>query len=108
MSRESLWRRVSVGALVLMAAGAAHAQLTTGNLYGRVTDVYGATYVGRLRWGGNEEAFWGNYFNGFKEENRWADHLVARLHDCLDEFVQAVDVDDDESIVFGLTHGKSP
>ncbi len=39
MSRETFWRRVSVvGALVLVAAGAAHAQLTTGNLYGTVAD----------------------------------------------------------------------
>jgi len=26
----------------------------------------------RLRFGGDEEAFWGDYFNGFKEENPWA------------------------------------
>jgi hypothetical protein len=33
-------------------------------LYGRVTTDDGATYEGRLRWGGDEEAFWGDYFNG--------------------------------------------
>ena len=41
-------------------------------LYGRITTVGGTTYEGRLRFGGEEEAFWGNYFNGFKDENPWA------------------------------------
>ena len=43
-----------------------------GFLYGRVTTGSGAAYEGRLRFGGDEEAFWGDYFNGFKEENPWA------------------------------------
>ncbi|MDE2921304.1 MAG: hypothetical protein OYL92_15615 [Acidobacteriota bacterium] len=43
-----------------------------GFLYGRVTSGSGAAYEGRLRFGGDEEAFWGDYFNGFKEENPWA------------------------------------
>jgi hypothetical protein len=43
-----------------------------GFLYGRITTYDGATFEGRLRWGGDEEAFWGHYFNGFKDENRWA------------------------------------
>ena len=43
-----------------------------GFLYGRVTTVDRVTYEGRLRWGGAEEAFWGDYFNGFKDENAWA------------------------------------
>jgi hypothetical protein len=46
-----------------------------GFLYGRVTTDDGATYEGRLRWGGDEEAFWGDYFNGFKDENPWAGHV---------------------------------
>src|SRR5687767_13138515 len=41
-------------------------------LFGRVTMGGGATYEGRLRWGGDQEAFWGDYFNGFKDENPWA------------------------------------
>jgi hypothetical protein len=47
-----------------------------GFLYGRITTVDGATYEGRLRWGseGNQEAFWGDYFNGAKEENPWVVH----------------------------------
>jgi len=40
-------------------------------LYGRITTVDGVIYEGRLRWGGDEEAFWGNYFNGAKNENPW-------------------------------------
>jgi hypothetical protein len=41
-------------------------------LHGRITTVDGATYQGRLRFGGNEEAFWGDYFNGVKKDNPWA------------------------------------
>jgi hypothetical protein len=43
-----------------------------GFLYGRVTTVDGATYEGRLRLGGDQEAFWGDYFNGYKPVNPWA------------------------------------
>lgn len=43
-----------------------------GSLYGRVTTYGGAIYEGPLRWGGGEEAFWGHYFNGFKDENPWS------------------------------------
>jgi hypothetical protein len=41
-------------------------------LHGRITTVDGATYQGRLRFGGNEEAFWGDYFNAVKKGNPWA------------------------------------
>src|SRR5687768_17932008 len=45
-------------------------------LYGRVAIAAGATYEGRLRWGrGGQEAFWGDYFNGFKSHNPWAVHV---------------------------------
>ena len=44
-----------------------------GFLFGRVTTEEGTTYVGRLRFGGDEEAFWGDYFNGRKRQNPWAD-----------------------------------
>lgn len=44
-------------------------------LYGRITTIDGVTYEGRLRWGGDEEAFWGNYFNGAKNENPWVAHV---------------------------------
>ncbi len=43
-----------------------------GFLYGRITTTSGAQHEGRLRWGGDQEAFWSDYFNGFKDENRWA------------------------------------
>jgi hypothetical protein len=45
-----------------------------GFIYGRVTTVDGETYEGRLRWGGDQEAFWGDYFDGAKYENPWASH----------------------------------
>lgn len=45
-----------------------------GFLYGRITTVDGVTYEGRLRWGqeGDQEAFWGDSFNGTRRENPWA------------------------------------
>ena len=48
------------------------AETHRGFLYGRITTFDGATYEGRLRLGGgDEEAFWGDYFNGSKDENPW-------------------------------------
>lgn len=45
----------------------------SGFIYGRVT-ADGTTYEGRMRWGGDQEAFWGDYFDGFKVDNRWSAH----------------------------------
>ena len=42
-----------------------------GLLYGRITTDDGAIHQGRLRWGGDEEALWSNYFNGVKKGNSW-------------------------------------
>ncbi len=44
-----------------------------GLLYGRVTLNDGRTYEGRLRFGGDEEALWSNFFNGAKRGNPWDD-----------------------------------
>ncbi len=44
-------------------------------LYGRVTVYDGTTYEGRLRFGGDEEALWGNTFNGFRRGNPWKDDV---------------------------------
>ncbi len=49
----------------------AAAEAHPGFLYGRITTDAGTTYEGRLRWGGDQEAFWGDYFNGEKDENPW-------------------------------------
>ncbi len=51
------------------------AEATQDFLYGRVTTDDGATYEGRLRFGGDEEAFWGNYFNGVKDDNPWSKYV---------------------------------
>jgi len=40
-------------------------------LYGRITTIDGVRLEGRLRWGGGEEAFWGDYFNGVRIKNSW-------------------------------------
>ena len=46
-------------------------------LYGRITTVNGGKYEGRIRWGekGEEEASWGDYFNGSKNGNQWVSYL---------------------------------
>ena len=54
-----------------VAAGEVH----PGFLYGRVTTLGGSTWEGRLRWGGDQEAFWGDYFNGRKDANPWVVHV---------------------------------
>jgi hypothetical protein len=46
-------------------------------LYGRVTTTDGETYRGRLRFDGDEEAFWGDYFNGRKDRNPWIAYMPA-------------------------------
>ena len=59
------------------SAGEGHAAPVSheGYIYGRVSTVDGATYEGRMRWGGDEEAFWSDYFNGFKDVNPWREHI---------------------------------
>jgi hypothetical protein len=61
-----------------VAAHAAAPPATTspgaGLLYGRVTTGDAATYTGRLRFGGDEEALWGHFFNGARDGNPWAAH----------------------------------
>lgn len=50
-------------------------QTDEGFIHGRIVAVGGATYEGRLRWGGGEEAAWGDFFNGVKDENPWVAHV---------------------------------
>jgi hypothetical protein len=45
-----------------------------GFLYGKITTEGGAVYEGRLRWG-EEEAFWGDFFNATKEERTMPDDV---------------------------------
>ncbi|HVS00149.1 MAG TPA: hypothetical protein VMW27_26215 [Thermoanaerobaculia bacterium] len=68
---------ISRGPSPLPPAEEAHpaAEPHPGFLYGRITTFDGATYEGRLRWGGGQEAFWGDYFNGAKPENPWLAHV---------------------------------
>jgi hypothetical protein len=49
-----------------------------GFLYGRIIVADGVTYEGRLRWGGDQEAFWGDYFDGAKQENPWVAHAPVK------------------------------
>ncbi len=50
-------------------------ETTHGFLYGRITTITGTVYEGRLRFGRGEEAFWSDYFNGWKDVNPWLAHL---------------------------------
>ena len=52
-------------------SGARH-QAHESLIRGRVTIDDGSAYEGRLRFGGDEEAFWGDFFNGTKADNPWA------------------------------------
>lgn len=68
--------RVALAAfLVLPLAAAAEGYDNKGFLYGRVKTESGTTYEGRLRWNGDEEAFWGDLFNGEKENLPYADEI---------------------------------
>jgi len=60
---------------VTTSSGPAVSEAHQSFLYGRLTTNDGVTYEGRLRWGGDEEAFWGDYFNGFKDKNPWVAHV---------------------------------
>lgn len=66
---RALYQSASPEAASLAEAGddQAHASF----LYGRIATVDGATYEGRLRFGGGQEAFWSDYFNGSKKQNPW-------------------------------------
>lgn len=48
-----------------------------GFLHGRVATRSGVVYEGRLRFGGLQEAFWGDFFNGSKKENPWAAYVPS-------------------------------
>jgi hypothetical protein len=45
-----------------------------GFLHGRITTEGGSTYEGRIRWG-DEEAFWGDFFNASKTERTYPDEM---------------------------------
>jgi hypothetical protein len=72
-----------------------------GFLYGRVTGVDGATYTGRLRFGRDQEAFWGDDFNGSKVVNPWRrfvpDERVRQKRRPLEIFGFTITLGDRES-----------
>jgi hypothetical protein len=79
---RALTRTAILSALLpaLLAGGAAAPAAAAGGegfLYGKITTRDGKSYQGRLRWD-DEEAFWGDFFNSSKEENRWVDEAPDR------------------------------
>ena len=65
-------RQSEAAASTAPAEAAARADTRGDHLYGQVTMEDGVIHEGRLRFGGDEEAFWDHYFNGVKADNRWA------------------------------------
>lgn len=63
---------LAVGVGLLTAAPSEAASGNEGFLYGEVETRSGNTYKGRLRWG-DEEAFWGDFFNSSKDERPWVE-----------------------------------
>jgi hypothetical protein len=61
------------------SSGAPAARADQGFLYGRITAADGVTYEGRLRFGGKQEAFWGDTFDGAKRENLWLAQVPPEL-----------------------------
>jgi hypothetical protein len=71
---EQVVEPAAATAVAMTPSTHAEAQVDPGFVYGRITTGDGDTYEGRLRWGGDQEAFWGDYFDGLKQENPWAVH----------------------------------
>src|SRR5262245_37455198 len=70
----------STSPAITPSPAAAAPEADQGFLYGRVTTTLGGnTYEGRLRFGGDQEAFWGDYFNGAKSENPWVAYIPLEL-----------------------------
>jgi hypothetical protein len=69
--RQDVDRSAAPSPAIATSTGPIAAEDHQGCLYGRLTTNDGATYEGRLRWGGDEEAFWGDYFSGYKDKNPW-------------------------------------
>ena len=66
-------------AATTVASGSALTDIHPAYLYGRTTTDSGDSYEGRLRWGRDQEAFWGDYFNGTKDGNPWVRYLPQDL-----------------------------
>jgi hypothetical protein len=66
--------RAVLGLVACGACGNAFGQGVTpaSVIHGGITTDDGAVYEGALRFGGDDEAAWGNYFNGVKNSNPWA------------------------------------
>ncbi len=81
-AREQVVDPVAATPPAIIPSTEAASEAHQGFLYGRITTNGGATYQGRLRWGGDEEAFWGDYFNGMKDQNPWVTHVpLERLNE---------------------------
>ena len=69
---------LALAAALAMPGLAAAGSDTQGFIYGRVTAESGTVYEGRLRWNGDEEAFWGDFFNATKEGRPYEDEVPDR------------------------------
>lgn len=77
--RTSRWLPLALAAALATPGLAAAAGGTQGFIYGRVTAQSGTVYEGRLRWNGDEEAFWGDFFNASKAKRPYEDEVPGRV-----------------------------
>ncbi len=75
LARRSVPKEVEAAAPAPLASTT---EVQPGFLYGRIVAVDGDTYEGRLRWGGDQEAFWDDSLKGTKDQNPWALHAPER------------------------------
>jgi hypothetical protein len=75
LALERTVERTATLPTVTRPTGAVAEEVHPSFLYGRITTVDGVTCEGRLRWGGDQEAFWSDYFNGAKKANPWVAHV---------------------------------
>ena len=68
------WKESEVTATNLPPAETTSGE-SQGFIFGRITTGDGTIYEGRLRFDRNEEAFWGDYFSGWKAKNPWVAQL---------------------------------
>ena len=76
----ALYLLATAALLILPAAdSAADGYDSRGLIYGKVHTESGTLYEGRLRWNrGGEEAFWGDHFNGSKDERPYVDAVPRK------------------------------
>ena len=77
LRNHSFDRATAPSPAITASTGPVASEGDQGFLFGRLVTNDGDTYEGRIRWGGDAEAFWGDYFNGYKDKNPWAAYVPS-------------------------------